>query len=139
MFVHRWSRGFASNAMKIPTTHLKQHKKLMTPDKFKNLANAFFDKVELAITPLHPPMNQVFRVERTKTPAKLTIQTETHSFELVVLTKVQKIEFTSPISGTRLYVYNSKSLRWEDEVDSHDVEGLFTRDLMRMCSGLPQF
>ncbi|OQR87470.1 hypothetical protein ACHHYP_08818 [Achlya hypogyna] len=132
-------RALSTHAVSIPTTHLKQHAKKLTPDKFKALATSFLDRVESAIAPLHAPVNTVFVVERTKTPAKLTIQTATHLFELAVLTKAQKVEFTSPISGLRTYVYNSKTSRWEDETDHHDVEGLLTRDLMRTCTGIPTF
>lgn len=65
------------------------------------------------------------------------------------------------ISGLRAYEWNPLTQRWEDEVggnrlllcecvvvvahlcllqsDSHDIEGLLTRDLMRLCSGIPSF
>jgi hypothetical protein len=64
------------------------------------------------------------------------------------------------VSGLRTYQWNAMTKRWEDEViarlqhfgasscayrgsvvqvDSHDLEGLLTRDLMRFCAGIPLF
>ncbi|EQC37774.1 hypothetical protein SDRG_04801 [Saprolegnia diclina VS20] len=133
----RGARGVHAKA--IPAVALKQHKKTLTPDKFKALSLAFLDKVEAAVAPLLPPVNENFVVQRTTSPPKLVLQTTTHEFEIAVLAKPQKIEFTSPISGLRTYIYNGKTQRWEDETDRHDVEGLLTRDLMRTCTGIPTF
>ncbi|DAZ96647.1 TPA: hypothetical protein N0F65_005826 [Lagenidium giganteum] len=95
-------------------------------------------------------------------PASMLIRTNSKEFLLEVVDAKQQIHLTSPISGLRMYEWNARTRRWEDEVfyaiefgdvrlqwtdhdgavdqtDAHDIEGLLTRDLMRLCSGVPAF
>ncbi|EGZ11936.1 hypothetical protein PHYSODRAFT_286902 [Phytophthora sojae] len=88
--------------------------------------------------PLHPPVNEEFQLERDNN-AELVIRSNDKEFVIKVLSPKQQIEFTSPVSGLRTYQWNGMTKRWEDETDSHDIEGLLTRDLMRFCAGIPLF
>ncbi|RLN90198.1 hypothetical protein BBJ28_00001865 [Nothophytophthora sp. Chile5] len=74
----------------------------------------------------------------------LTIRANAKDFAIAVVPSKQQLHFTSPVSGLRMYEWNARTKRWEDEVrptatDSHDIEGLLTRDLMRFCAGIPLF
>ncbi|KAG6610567.1 mitochondrial matrix protein frataxin [Phytophthora cinnamomi] len=107
-------------------------------DKFTALSTDFLDRVQTAMEPLHPPVNEEFQLERDGN-AELVIRTSDKEFVIKVLSPKQQIEFTSPVSGLRTYQWNAMTKRWEDETDSHDIEGLLTRDLMRFCAGIPLF
>ncbi|OWY93824.1 hypothetical protein PHMEG_00036631 [Phytophthora megakarya] len=87
--------------------------------------------------PLHRPINDDFQLQRVD--AEVVIRTNTKEFVIKVLPSKQQIEFSSPVSGLHTYQWNAMAKRWEDEADSHDIEGLLTRDLMRFCAGIPLF
>ncbi|KAJ0395389.1 hypothetical protein P43SY_002965 [Pythium insidiosum] len=105
---------------------------------FESLTTQFLDRVDAAVAPLLPPTNDVFAVDRS-TPGTVILRTATKEFELKVVSSKQQLHLQSPISGLRKYEWNAKTQRWEDETDAHDIEGLLTRDLMRLCSGIPAF
>ncbi|KAL4102153.1 hypothetical protein PRIC1_005901 [Phytophthora ramorum] len=109
----------------------------MSKDKFAALSTGFLDRVQTAMEPLHPPINEEFQLQRED--GELVIRTNTKEFVIKVLSSKQQIEFSSPVSGLRTYQWNAMTKRWEDEADSHDIEGLLTRDLMRFCAGIPLF
>jgi frataxin-like iron-binding protein CyaY len=46
---------------------------------------------------------------------------------------------TSPTSGVYQYNYSIPDGYWLSIIDGHDMRGLVTRDLLRHCTGLPQF
>ncbi|KAG7380998.1 hypothetical protein PHYPSEUDO_006551 [Phytophthora pseudosyringae] len=110
----------------------------MPKDKFAALSTEFLDRVQSAMEPLHPPVNDEFQLQRDDN-GELVIRTNAKEFVVKVLSSKQQIEFSSPVSGLRTYQWNAMTKRWEDEVDSHDIEGLLTRDLMRFCAGIPLF
>lgn len=113
--------------------------KLKLPkDKFALLSAEFLDRVQTAMEPLHPPVNDKFQLQRDGND-ELVIHTNSKEFVIEVLSSKQQIEFSSPVSGLRTYQWNAMAKRWEDETDSHDIEGLLTRDLMRFCAGIPLF
>ncbi|POM71115.1 Hypothetical protein PHPALM_12356 [Phytophthora palmivora] len=134
----------------------------MPKDKFTALSTEFLDRVQTAMEPLHPPVNDEFQLQRavgasflpsnclllsllltrwstTAIENELVIRSNAKEFVIKVLASKQQIEFSSPVSGLRTYQWNAMTKRWEDEVDSHDIEGLLTRDLMRFCAGIPLF
>ena len=45
----------------------------------------------------------------------------------------------SPMSGNYQYYYDLQQKLWLGTSDGHDMRGLVTRDLLRHCTGLPQF
>ncbi|KAG1694550.1 hypothetical protein DVH05_021056 [Phytophthora capsici] len=110
----------------------------MPKSKFTALSTDFLDRVQAAVEPLHPPVNEEFQLQRDGN-SELAIRTNAKEFVIKVLPSKQQIEFSSPISGLRTYQWNVMTKRWEDETDSHDIEGLLTRDLMRFCAGIPLF
>ncbi|TMW67175.1 hypothetical protein Poli38472_012291 [Pythium oligandrum] len=126
----------------VPDSAVAARRRRLKPklanDKFVSLASAFLDRVEVAVTPLQPPMNEDFALDRS-TQDVVLIKAGEKEFELKVISAKQQLHLTSPISGLRKYEWNQKTQRWEDESDAHDLEGLLTRDLMRLCSGVPAF
>uniref|UniRef100_K3XBZ4 Uncharacterized protein n=1 Tax=Globisporangium ultimum (strain ATCC 200006 / CBS 805.95 / DAOM BR144) TaxID=431595 RepID=K3XBZ4_GLOUD len=121
-----------------PAERRKRLKPKLPKDKFAALTATFFERVETAVAPLQPPMNSDFVLEKD-TKGVLTIRANAKEFEIKMVPLKQQLHFTSPISGLRAYEWNARTQRWEDENDSHDIEGLLTRDLMRICSGIPSF
>ncbi|UIZ23552.1 hypothetical protein KXD40_007904 [Peronospora effusa] len=127
--------------------------------RFTALSMEFFDRVEIAMKPLHPPINDEFQLQRDANGGELVIRTNAQEFKIKVLTSKQQIELLSPASCLRTYHWNAMTKRWEDvlqqvsvvlhlindscrcvlQADSHDIEGLLTRDLMRFCAGIPLF
>lgn len=49
------------------------------------------------------------------------------------------VSMQSPLSGTFTYVYNIRSGEWEGTEDGHALLGMFTRDFIRQCQGVPDF
>jgi hypothetical protein len=49
------------------------------------------------------------------------------------------VSLQSPLSGTFSYVYNVKTGDWEGTEDGHALLGMFTRDFIRQCQGVPDF
>lgn len=45
----------------------------------------------------------------------------------------------SPLSGSFTYVYNASSGEWVGSEDGHSLLGMFTRDWIRQCRGVPDF
>ncbi|CEG38451.1 mitochondrial matrix protein frataxin [Plasmopara halstedii] len=112
-------------------------KSKISKDKFAALSLEFLDRVQNAMEPLYPPINDEFQLKRDD--GEIYIRTNAREFVVKVLHSKQQIEFSSPVSGLRSYQWNVLTKRWEDEADSHDIEGLLTRDLMRFCVGIPRF
>ncbi|CAI5725242.1 unnamed protein product [Hyaloperonospora brassicae] len=126
----------------VPTTGASARRRplrrKMSEDKFAALSAEFLDRVQTAMEPLYPPINDDFQLQRDAKDA-LVIRTSAQEFVVQVQSSEQQIEFVSPVSGLRTYRWNAVTKRWEDETDSHDIEGLLTRDLMRFCAGIPLF
>lgn len=51
----------------------------------------------------------------------------------------QYLNVISPTSGIYQYNYSLPDGNWLSIIDGHDMRGLVTRDLLRHCTGLPQF
>lgn len=49
------------------------------------------------------------------------------------------VSMQSPLSGTFTYVYNVRTGEWEGTEDGHALLGMFTRDFIRQCQGVPDF
>ncbi|CAI5710538.1 unnamed protein product [Peronospora destructor] len=126
----------------VPTSgSTGRHRRLkpkISTDKFAALSTEFFDRVQNAMEPLHPPINDKFHLQRDGN-GELVICTNAQAFKIKVLSSKQQIELLSPASCLRTYHWNAMTKRWEDVADSHDIEGLLTRDLMRFCAGIPLF
>ncbi|KAG7397424.1 hypothetical protein PHYBOEH_000778 [Phytophthora boehmeriae] len=120
------------------TARRRRLKPKMSKDKFAKLSTEFLDRAQTAMEPLQPPINKDFVLKRNG-DGGLVVRTKDKEFVLEVMPAKQQLQFTSPISGLRTYEWNAVTKRWEDETDSHDIEGLLTRDLMRFCAGIPLF
>lgn len=49
------------------------------------------------------------------------------------------ITLQSPLSGTFTYIYNASTGEWVANEDGHSLLGMFTRDWIRQCQGVPDF
>lgn len=49
------------------------------------------------------------------------------------------VSMQSPLSGTFNYIFNVRTGDWEGTEDSHALLGMFTRDFIRQCQGVPDF
>ena len=47
------------------------------------------------------------------------------------------ITLQSPLSGSYMYIYNVITKEWVGSEDGHSLYGMFTRDWIRQCSGVP--
>ena len=60
--------------------------------------------------------------------------------EFIVEHDKQNLCFSSPISGgLNKYGYNSETRQWECRQDGHDLVGIFTRDFIKISTGVPIF
>ena len=50
-----------------------------------------------------------------------------------------QLNLLSPVSGTFEYKYDAENESWLSCKDYHDMRGLITRDLLRICIGCPKF
>lgn len=81
-----------------------------------------------------PPSNDTFWGGGTY---KLTI----HSNPIEGVNRLHNgyVSLQSPLSGTFSYVYNVRNGEWEGTEDGHKLVGMFTRDFIRQCQGVPDF
>ena len=49
------------------------------------------------------------------------------------------VTLQSPLSGSFSYVYNPTTKEWVGKEDGHSLLGMFTRDWIRQCRGVPDF
>lgn len=49
------------------------------------------------------------------------------------------VSLQSPLSGTYSYVYDTSTREWVGSEDGHSLLGMFTRDWIRQCRGVPDF
>jgi hypothetical protein len=47
------------------------------------------------------------------------------------------ITLQSPLSGSYMYIYNVLTKEWVGSEDGHSLYGMFTRDWIRQCNGVP--
>ena len=60
-------------------------------------------------------------------------------FELTLQTAKEQLQLYSTISGLLHYEFCAATETWVNAEDGHDMEGLLTRDLLRLCVGCPEF
>ena len=80
--------------------------------------------------------NDVFLVERHAEFLKLTVAEGEYRFE--VDESSCTITMQSPVSGKFIYYLNESSGDWVSVQDGHIMEGMFVRDLIRQCNGVPK-
>lgn len=117
-----------------------QHPPVQDVLKFRQAAAALFDKLERALEPMKAK-NDYFVVERLDGEIgevlRLDLGPKEGFYELEISEDECIFQYSSPISGQILYCLSSDSGEWVGCNDGHLFEGIFVRDLIRQCQGLP--
>jgi hypothetical protein len=92
--------------------------------------------IESALLPL-ADLNPVFDI--SVTPAQIVVNTEKGMYKFMIDYDEEILRVGSPMSGNYQYYYDLQQKLWLGTSDGHDMRGLVTRDLLRHCTGLPQF
>jgi hypothetical protein len=117
-----------------------QHPPVQDALKFRQAAGELFDKLERALEPMKDK-NDFFVVERLDGEIgeilRLDLGPKEGFYELEISEDECIFQYSSPISGHILYCLSSVSGEWVGCDDGHLFEGIFVRDLIRQCQGLP--
>lgn len=117
-----------------------QHRPVQDPLIFRQAASDLFDKLERALEPMKAK-NDFFVVQRMDGEIgevfKLDLGPKEGFYELEVSEDECIFQYSSPISGHILYCLSANSGEWVGCDDGHLFEGIFVRDLIRQCQGLP--
>jgi hypothetical protein len=106
---------------------------------YADVAAAQLRRFLACVEPLRA-MNAEFETEITSEEASVSLGREVGCVRLVLDQEREEIDFTGPISGTQSYRYDRSTCRWVGTRDGHDLEGLITRDLLRVSAGgIPLF
>jgi frataxin-like iron-binding protein CyaY len=105
---------------------------------FKDKATEALVSIEKALSPL-TPLNDVFEINRVSDD-ELSVDTgKKGKYIFRVDHENTQLFVASPMSGNFNYSYDPASGYWLGTNDNHDMRGLVTRDLLRHCTGLPDF
>lgn len=138
--VRRRRRGDSGEA---PTTErenpdtFEEHKPLTDPIEFEKKGQELLEKLGKAVEPMIA-INDPFHVSRTSHMLKIALDRRMGSYEVELETDERVVVLRSPISGAHSYFYSNKIEQWVDTVDFHSLEGIFVRDLIRHCKGVPK-
>lgn len=103
-------------------------------------ANALLDKLQASVESMKA-QNDTFVVERffSDLGEVLTIDLgpKEGKYRIEMSLEDHVFEYSSPISGKILYILSAHSGEWVGMEDGHLFEGIFVRDLIRQCQGLP--
>lgn len=102
---------------------------------------------ELADSCLQSIYDAVIHMKATNDPFDITVENREISlglggdgtFVFALKYKNELLQVNSPVSGLLVYQYDRKRRFWANVRDGHDFRGIVTRDLLRLCSGCPQF
>jgi len=118
-----------------------KHSSVDDDTEFVRAATMLLDKLEKALQPMKPPMNDFFVMERFfgDFGEVLTIDLgpKEGKYRIEMSLDDHVFEYSSPISGKILYVLSAETGEWVGMEDGHSFEGLLVRDLIRQCRGLP--
>jgi len=102
----------------------------------------FLARTEKALEPMKRA-NEVFVIKRgsNEQGENLTLRLKPGEGNYVFQVDEEMLTLTlmSPMSGTYTYVLCPKTKSFIGMDDGHIAEGMFTRDLIRHCAGVPQF
>jgi hypothetical protein len=117
-----------------------QHRPVQDPLIFRQAASALLDKLERALQPMKAK-NDVFIIQRMDGEIgeilKLDLGPKDGFYQLEVSEEECIFQYASPISGHILYCLSASTGEWVGCDDGHLFEGIFVRDLIRQCQGLP--
>lgn len=88
---------------------LRRLKLKMPKDKFAALSTEFLDRVQSAMKPLYPPLNEEFQVKRDAND-EILIRTNSKEFGVKVLPLKQQIVFSSPVHPLSNATFHSSKL-----------------------------
>lgn len=122
------------------------HSARPTPVKDRNIflaaAKKELDRVEAAIEPMKS-CNDVFGVTRSTNDEgdqlSIRLKGSDGTFTLQIDGRNYTMNLSSPVSGVYTYVLCSRTNEWLGMDDAHIMEGMLTRDLIRICNGVPKF
>mmetsp|Transcript_6907 Transcript_6907/g.10944 ORF Transcript_6907/g.10944 Transcript_6907/m.10944 type:complete len:181 (+) Transcript_6907:40-582(+) len=111
--------------------------KLTNTLKFVIAAQEFLDKIEISLEPMKK-CNDVFTVTRDANRLTLELAPTYGEYSFEIFEDEHIIALQTPISGKFSYVLHSDTMEWVNQEDGHFCEGLFVRDLIRQCNGVPK-
>lgn len=116
------------------------HSPVTDTQVFRLAASTLLDKLERAVEPMKAK-NDIFVVERSDGEIGETLRIDLgpkEGFYLVEISEDEHVfQYSSPVSGQILYFLSSGSGEWVGMDDGHSFEGIFVRDLIRQCQGVP--
>lgn len=111
--------------------------RVMDTLEFVIAAQDLLEKIEKSLEPMKKH-NDNFVVHRDYNKLTLTIGLG-DEYSLEIDEDSNTVIMQSPLSGRFSYVLCSSTRNWVDEEDGHILEGMFVRDLIKQCNGVPQF
>ena len=117
-----------------------QHPPIQDTQIFRHAASALLDKLETALHPMKSK-NEVFVISREDGDIgeifKLDLGPSIGHYLIEISEDECVMQYSSPISGQILYFLSGSTNEWIAVDDGHSFEGIFVRDLIRQCQGLP--
>jgi hypothetical protein len=117
-----------------------QHPPVRDAIRFRQAASDLFDKLERSLMPMKAK-NDPFRITRSQGEMgdifQLDLGPKEGFYQLHISEEECIFEYSSPISGKILYCLSSRTGEWVGVNDGNAFEGVFVRDLIRQCQGLP--
>jgi len=117
-----------------------QHAFVQDTARFRQAAKELFDKLERALEPMKAK-NDPFLITRYPGDIgeifKLDLGPKEGFYQIEISEEEHVFEYSSPISGNILYCLSAKTGEWVGLEDGNAFEGIFVRDLIRQCQGLP--
>ncbi|CAB9503507.1 expressed unknown protein [Seminavis robusta] len=115
----------------------EDHSPVTDPLEFEKAGLAILEKLHTAIKPMQA-INDPFDVVRTIDSLTIQVDPSYGRYEIEVDYDEHILILRSPISGAHSYFFFNKTQEWVDTVDYHSLEGIFVRDLIRHCKGVPK-
>mmetsp|Transcript_46645 Transcript_46645/g.113662 ORF Transcript_46645/g.113662 Transcript_46645/m.113662 type:complete len:300 (+) Transcript_46645:84-983(+) len=117
-----------------------KHPPIQDVQIFRHAASALLDKLETALHPMESK-NEVFVISREDGDIgetfKLDLGPAVGHYLIEISEDECLMQYSSPISGQILYFLSGSTNEWLAVDDGHSFEGIFVRDLIRQCQGLP--
>ena len=114
---------------------------IITTNDFIAKSIQFFAKLEEAVQPMIPsnPDIPFFITNKDNNSVYIDLGPTHGTYTFSRHDPSKQIMVSSPISGINKYVYCASSNSFVGEVDSHSLEGIFCRDIIRQVNGYPNF
>lgn len=116
---------------------LQGYKPVTDIGEFRKLAKEELQKLVTSIGPMKA-MNDPFKVDLSDDMMTIELDPANGSFVVEIDEENLWLTIQSPVSGAQSYFYSKKKQEWVGAQDYHSMEGLFVRDLIRLCKGVPK-